>query len=68
MATFRRFINRDPKTMEGAFKWTDAELARIEIDKNKENEEVVAVYNRIRPLRQDGFRRKQQEKKRIASI
>ena len=45
MATFRRFINRDPKTMEGAFKWTDAELARIEIEKNKESEHEKCSFN-----------------------
>ena len=50
---FRPVLSEDPKALEGASEWAQKELERIE----KEEEAAKMVYERIKPLRQEAFRK-----------
>ena len=61
MTTFRPILSEDPKALNGAYVWAKEELARME----KEKEDAKVLYERIKPLRQEAFR-KLHEKEKIS--
>ena len=56
---FEPTLSEDPKALEGASEWAQKELDKIE----KENEAAKMVYERIKPLRQEAFRRIHEKEK-----
>ena len=62
MADFKPILSEDPKALQGAIEWVDAELEKIQMEK----EDAKVIYERIKPLRQEAFR-KIHEKEKIAN-
>lgn len=62
MAAFKPILSEDPKALQGAIEWVDAELEKIQMEK----EDAKVIYERIKPLRQEAFR-KIHEKEKIAN-
>ena len=61
MTPFKPILSENPNALEGATEWADEELERIK----KEKEDAKVIYDRIKPLRQEAFR-KLREKDKIA--
>lgn len=60
---FEPNMSEDPKALEGAAEWAKAELDKIE----KEEAASKIVYERIRPLREEAFRKIHEREKLTAS-
>ena len=62
MTTFKPLLSEKPQALEGAIEWADEELKRIK----KEKEDAQIIYERIKPLRQEAFR-KIHEREKLAT-
>lgn len=63
MTTFRPILSEDPKAMTGALEWAEEELAKTK----KEKEDAQVVYERIKPLRQEAFRKLREKEKLVVN-
>lgn len=63
MTTFRPILSEDPKAMIGALEWAEEELAKAK----KEKEDAKVVYERIKPLRQEAFRKLREKEKLVVN-
>ena len=59
MTEFRPILSEDPKALKGATEWADEELERIK----KEKEDAKVIYERIKRLRQEAFRKLREKEK-----
>ena len=51
--SFKPTLSEDPKALVGAAEWAQKEIEKLE----RENEAAQVVYERIKPLRQEAFRK-----------